>query len=211
MERFDRRWAQEKTVLLRLPQEDLCQAFGIPSSIKYESDGGPGIRAIMAFLVGSSEALEDRYNFMKFMVFQWLIGATDGHAKNFSIFLQPGGSYRLTPFYDIISAFPLLGGKGLHLSDLKLSMSLKASKGRKTEIQTLYPRHFLATAKEVGFAQQQMLEILRYFVDNVPRAVEAVKGTLPPDFSQPVYEAITDRLLWVHSRLQNAMAASPSG
>ncbi|MCZ0098910.1 type II toxin-antitoxin system HipA family toxin [Raoultella ornithinolytica] len=211
VERFDRRWAQEKTVLLRLPQEDLCQAFGIPSSIKYESDGGPGIRAIMAFLVGSSEALEDRYNFMKFMVFQWLIGATDGHAKNFSIFLQPGGSYRLTPFYDIISAFPLLGGKGLHLSDLKLSMSLKASKGRKTEIQTLYPRHFLATAKEVGFAQQQMLEILRYFVDNVPRAVEAVKGTLPPDFSQPVYEAITDRLLWVHSRLQNAMAASPSG
>ncbi len=68
-------------MLLRLPQEDLCQAFGIPSSIKYESDGGPGIRAIMAFLVGSSEALEDRYNFMKFMVFQWLIGATDGHAK----------------------------------------------------------------------------------------------------------------------------------
>lgn len=60
VERFDRRWAQEKTVLLRLPQEDLCQAFGIPSSIKYESDGGPGIRAIMAFLVGSSEALEDR-------------------------------------------------------------------------------------------------------------------------------------------------------
>ncbi len=91
---------------------------------------------------------------MKFMVFQWLIGATDGHAKT-SIFLQPGGSYRLTPFYDIISAFPLLGGKGLHLSDLRLSMSLKASKGRKTEIQTLYPRHFLATAKEVGLPRSR--------------------------------------------------------
>ena len=69
------------TVLLRLPQEDLCQAFGLPSAMKYESDGGPGIAAIMTFLLGSSEALKDRYDFMKFMVFQWLTGATDGHAK----------------------------------------------------------------------------------------------------------------------------------
>ncbi len=79
--RFDRRWAQEGRVLLRLPQEDLCQAFGLPSAMKYESDGGPGIAAIMTFLLGSSEALKDRYDFMKFMVFQWLTGATDGHAK----------------------------------------------------------------------------------------------------------------------------------
>lgn len=51
--RFDRRWAQEGRVLLRLPQEDLCQAFGLPSAMKYESDGGPGIAAIMTFLLGS--------------------------------------------------------------------------------------------------------------------------------------------------------------
>ncbi len=116
--------------------------LGIPSSMKYESDGGPGIAAIMAFLLGSSEALKDRADFMKFMVFQWLVGATDGHAKNFSLFLLPGGSYRLTPFYDIISAFPVLGGTGLHLRDLKLSMGLNATKGRKTEINAIYPRHF---------------------------------------------------------------------
>ncbi|EPU2786332.1 type II toxin-antitoxin system serine/threonine protein kinase toxin HipA, partial [Shigella sonnei] len=80
VERFDRRWNTERTVLLRLPQEDMCQTFGLPSSVKYESDGGPGIARIMAFLMGSSEALKDRYDFMKFQVFQWLIGATDGHA-----------------------------------------------------------------------------------------------------------------------------------
>ncbi|EQB0367468.1 type II toxin-antitoxin system serine/threonine protein kinase toxin HipA, partial [Shigella sonnei] len=113
VERFDRRWNTERTVLLRLPQEDMCQTFGLPSSVKYESDGGPGIARIMAFLMGSSEALKDRYDFMKFQVFQWLIGATDGHAKNFSVFIQAGGSYRLTPFYDIISAFPVLGGTGI--------------------------------------------------------------------------------------------------
>lgn len=81
VERFDRRWNAERTVLLRLPQEDMCQTFGLPSSVKYESDGGPCIARIMAFLMGSSEALKDRYDFMKFRVFQWLIGATDGHAK----------------------------------------------------------------------------------------------------------------------------------
>jgi serine/threonine-protein kinase HipA len=59
--------------------------------VKYESDGGPGISHIMTFLLGSSEALKDRHNFMKFQVFQWLLGATDGHAKNFSVFIQAGG------------------------------------------------------------------------------------------------------------------------
>lgn len=53
--------------------------------------------------------------------------------KNFSVFIQAGGSYRLTPFYDIISAFPVLGGTGIHISDLKLAMGLNASKGKKRQ------------------------------------------------------------------------------
>ncbi|WEF26075.1 type II toxin-antitoxin system HipA family toxin [Klebsiella aerogenes] len=203
--RFDRRWARDNTVLLRLPQEDLCQTFGLPSSMKYESDGGPGIHEVMNFLLGSSEALTDRYDFMKFNVFQWLIGATDGHAKNFSIFLQPGGSYRLTPFYDILSAFPVLGGTGLHLRDLKLSMSLKASKGRKVDINTLYPRHFLATAKEVNFPQDQMQEILRFFAENIPSALETALARLPHDFSPAVYRSVTTHTLKLHARLMASL------
>lgn len=188
--RFDRRWAQEGRVLLRLPQEDLCQAFGLPSAMKYESDGGPGIAAIMTFLLGSSEALKDRYDFMKFMVFQWLTGATDGHAKNFSIYLLPGGSYRLTPFYDIISAFPVLGGTGLHLRDLKLSMGLNATKGRKTEINAIYPRHFLATAKAVNFPREQMLAILQSLPGMCRRQSKALAGrcrrTFPATSGRPL-------------------------
>lgn len=171
---FDRRWNTERTVLLRLPQEDMCQTFGLPSSVKYESDGGPGIARIMAFLMGSSEALRDRYDFMKFQVFQWLIGATDGHAKNFSVFIQAGGSYRLTPFYDIISAFPVLGGTGIHISDLKLAMGLNASKGKKTAIDKIYPRHFLATAKVLRFPEVQMHEILSDFARMIPAALNTV-------------------------------------
>ncbi|HCP3472120.1 TPA: HipA domain-containing protein [Escherichia coli] len=201
VERFDRRWNAERTVLLRLPQEDMCQTFGLPSSVKYESDGGPGIARIMAFLMGSSEALKDRYDFMKFQVFQWLIGATDGHAKNFSVFIQAGGSYRLTPFYDIISAFPVLGGTGIHISDLKLAMGLNASKGKKTAIDKIYPRHFLATAKVLRFPEVQMHEILSDFARMIPAALDNVKTSLPTDFPENVVTAVETNVLRLHGRL----------
>ncbi|TGB73760.1 transcriptional regulator [Escherichia sp. E4702] len=156
---------------------------------------------IMAFLMGSSEALRDRYDFMKFQVFQWLIGATDGHAKNFSVFIQAGGSYRLTPFYDIISAFPVLGGAGIHISDLKLAMGLNASKGRKTAIDKIYPRHFLATAKALKFPEVQMHEILSDFARMIPAALDNVKTSLPADFSENVVTAIETNVLRLHGRL----------
>ncbi|EEZ1689373.1 type II toxin-antitoxin system serine/threonine protein kinase toxin HipA, partial [Escherichia coli] len=191
----------ERTVLLRLPQEDMCQTFGLPSSVKYESDGGPGIARIMAFLMGFSEALRDRYDFMKFQVFQWLIGATDGHAKNFSVFIQAGGSYRLTPFYDIISAFPVLGGTGIHISDLKLAMGLNASKGKKTAIDKIYPRHFLATAKVLRFPEVQMHEILSDFARMIPAALDNVKTSLPTDFPENVVTAVETNVLRLHGRL----------
>lgn len=206
VERFDRRWNADRSVLFRLPQEDMCQAFGLPSSLKYETDGGPGIAQIMTFLLGSSDALGDRDNFMKYQVFQWLLGATDGHAKNFSVFIQPGGSYRLTPFYDIISAFPVLGGAGIHVSDLKLAMSLNASKGRKSAIDKIQPRHLLTTAKAVKFPQDRMLEILREFAEKVPHSLQAVRASLPDDFSQKVAETISSNVLRLHARLSGSLS-----
>ena len=155
----------------------------------------------MAFLMGSSEALKDRYDFMKFQVFQWLIGATDGHAKNFSVFIQAGGSYRLTPFYDIISAFPVLGGTGIHISDLKLAMGLNASKGKKTAIDKIYPRHFLATAKVLKFPEVQMHEILSDFARMIPAALDNVKTSLPTDFPENVVTAVETNVLRLHDRL----------
>ena len=192
VERFDRRWTKDQTNLLRLPQEDICQVFGIPSSMKYESQGGPDISQIMALLMGSSNALEDRHNFMRFQVFQWLIGATDGHGKNFSIYIDKGGSYRLTPFYDILSAYPLLGGKGLNIRKLKLSMGLKATKGKKYEIYKVLPRHFLDTAKAVNFSQEAMQEILNEMKEALPQAILKVSTELPEDFPKHIADSIFD-------------------
>ncbi|MCV5737530.1 HipA domain-containing protein, partial [Escherichia coli] len=84
--------------------------------------------------------------------------ATDGHAKNYSLTIEQSGSYRLTPFYDILSAYPLLGKKGLNIRQLKLAMGLRSSRGKKYEINKIYPRHFLATTQHVRFEQDIMQE-----------------------------------------------------
>jgi serine/threonine-protein kinase HipA len=105
VERFDRRWSKDGMRLDRLVQEDLCQALGVPSTRKYESHGGPGILALMRFLDGSDRREEDRASFMRAQLIYFLLGAIDGHAKNFSIHLTRTG-FRLTPHYDILSVWP---------------------------------------------------------------------------------------------------------
>ncbi|RDV25426.1 type II toxin-antitoxin system HipA family toxin [Alteromonas aestuariivivens] len=204
VERFDRRWTADKNNILRLPQEDMCQAHGLPPAIKYEAEGGPGIEQIMKLLMGSSNALADRDAFMRFQVFQWLIGATDGHAKNFSIYLEAGGAYRLTPFYDILSAYPITGGQGLHLRDLSLAMGLTATKGKKRKIDQIFPRHFVATAKSVGFDPARMQSIMLKFVDELPVAIEKLKRRMHAEIPDSIQTAIFEQSLMKLERLKSA-------
>ncbi|UAA38775.1 type II toxin-antitoxin system HipA family toxin [Paraneptunicella aestuarii] len=202
VERFDRRWNKNKDWILRLPQEDICQVQGKPSAIKYESEGGAGITDVMDILMGSKNALQDRETFMRFQVFQWIVGATDGHAKNFSLFIEAGGAYRLTPFYDILSAFPVVGGVGLNIRDLKLAMGLKASKGKKYRIDDIFPRHFLATAKQVGFSQERMQEIMDELADCFEVQAKKVLSELPDNFPIAIADNIVEHSLKQVKRLQ---------
>ncbi|MBY6225592.1 type II toxin-antitoxin system HipA family toxin [Ferrimonas balearica] len=190
VERFDRRYSSDGSWLMRLPQEDLCQALNVPSARKYENQGGPGIAAIMKTLLGSATPEQDRHTFMRAQVLFWLLAATDGHAKNFSLFIQPEGRYQLTPLYDILSVYPVMGGKGLDKRDAKLAMGLSASKGKKYVIEQIFPRHFLATAKAVGFSQKAMTKILQEFSVSTPGVIERVRNQLPNSFPAGVRESI---------------------
>ncbi len=118
VERFDR--TRKEGVLYRLPQEDICQALGVPPLRKYQSDGGPGIVEVLELLNGAVAPHEDRLTFMKAQIVFWLLAAIDGHAKNFSIFLTPAG-YRLTPLYDVMSAAPY---PEFPVQKIKLAMAL---------------------------------------------------------------------------------------
>jgi serine/threonine-protein kinase HipA len=99
VERFDRLWTRARR-LLRLPQEDCCQSLSAPPTRKYESDGGLGMAAILNSQ-GQRRSEADQRLFLKAQSFL-ASGAPDGHAKNFSVFLRPGGCFRLTPLYDVM-------------------------------------------------------------------------------------------------------------
>lgn len=96
---------------------------------------------------------------------------------------------------------PVLGGTGIHISDLKLAMGLNASKGKKTAIDKIYPRHFLATAKVLRFPEVQMHEILSDFARMIPAALDNVKTSLPTDFPENVVTAVETNVLRLHGRL----------
>lgn len=94
VERFDRAWwthPSGDSRLVRLPQEDLCQATGVPPEAKYEADGGPDMDRILDVLDGSMTREQDPRTFFMAQLLFWMLCATDGHAKNFSLFLRPGG------------------------------------------------------------------------------------------------------------------------
>ena len=148
VKRFDRTW--KNGVLYRVPQEDICQALGVSPVRKYQSDGGPGIIDVLKLLNGSITPYEDRLTFMKAQIVFWLLAAIDGHAKNFSIFLTPGG-YRLTPLYDVMSAEPY---PEFPIQKTKLAMAI-GGKGyyRLNQIQL---RHFYQTGQKTGLREQDM-------------------------------------------------------
>jgi len=195
VERFDRQFSSDESWIMRIPQEDFCQALNVPSARKYENQGGPGIQAIMKYLLGSETSEKDRRLFMKTQVVFWLMAATDGHAKNFSIFIRPGGGYRLTPLYDILSVYPVIGGKGLDVRKAKLAMGLAASKGKKYLIDKIFSRHFMQTAKVVGFSTDEMKAILAEIVEQTPVAIDNTRQQLPEGFPKDIQESILNGVL----------------
>ncbi len=103
--RFDR--IEHQGQLIRVHQEDLCQALGIQPTSKYQSDGGPGPLAIAKLLrTHSSAPARDVDTFIDALAFNWLIGGTDAHAKNYALLFGRGGRVRLAPLYDLGSALP---------------------------------------------------------------------------------------------------------
>jgi serine/threonine-protein kinase HipA len=188
IERFDRGWTRDGR-LLRLPQEDCCQALSVPPTRKYQSDGGPGMVAILDLLKGSDTPAEDQTTLLKAQLVFWLIGATDGHAKNFSIHLGPGGSYRLTPLYDVLSAQPSLDDRHIERKQMKLAMSVgKSTHYRIDEIQ---PRHFSQTGATAGLPKSLVADAIEQVADAIGQALARVEDDLPAGFPEEIHAAVS--------------------
>ena len=187
VERFDRQVTADRR-LIRLPQEDCCQALSIPWTRKYQSDGGPGIPDILHLLGGGDDPAADQRLFLKANLAFWLLGATDGHAKNFSVFLSPGGGYRLTPLYDIISAEPSLAAHQLRRNQMKLAMAVGAS--RHYVVDSIVPRHFVESAMKGGMGRRSAIEVIDDLHENAPAALDRTLAHLPAGFPAGIADAI---------------------
>ena len=187
VERFDRRWTRDGR-LLRLPQEDCCQALSVPPARKYQSDGGPGMRQILDLLKGSDTPGIDIATFLRANIIFWLIGATDGHAKNFSVFITPGGRFRLTPLYDVLTAQPSLDAGQISRKTFKLAMSV--GRNRHCDVDGIMPRHFLQTAALAGVGLPAIRAIIEELAETSVRTAMTVIETLPKCFPSALVDSV---------------------
>ncbi|WP_420473789.1 type II toxin-antitoxin system HipA family toxin [Noviherbaspirillum sp. ST9] len=201
VERFDR--LVQRDWIIRLPQEDFCQALGHAATNKYESMGGPGMASILDRLRGSSKALDDRRNFLAAQLLFWLLAAPDGHAKNFSIFIDRGDAFRMTPLYDVLSAWPAIGSgpNNYQWPKVKLAMAVRTANVhyRMCEIRR---RHWNAVAKANALGAD-FEETIQDLIERTPRVIDAVSSQLPEGFPADVAGRIFEGL-----RQQAAVLAS---
>lgn len=101
-ERYDR-YLDKSGFVMRLNQEDFCQALGYGHEKKYQDDGGPSFSQCLELLrqVSSDPAI-DTLCLLRWQIFNVLAGNSDGHAKNLSLLYLSNGDVRLAPFYDLI-------------------------------------------------------------------------------------------------------------
>ncbi|WP_253273632.1 type II toxin-antitoxin system HipA family toxin [Collimonas arenae] len=190
VERFDREHAADDSWIIRLPQEDFCQVTGTPGSLKYEADGGPGILQIMKLLLGSIASEEDRITFMRTQILFWLLCAIDGHAKNFSVFLLPEGRFRLTPSYDVLSAYPVMGTSNNQLSSQKVKMAMAITGENRHYRWTEFRRHhWVQTAQKCGLGTR-IDELLDAILAQLPEALDNAAAQIPTNFPAQVADTI---------------------
>ena len=196
IERFDRIRTKDGR-LLRIPQEDFCQALSVPPTRKYNRDGGPGILECLDLLNGSDKPQDDRQAFLKAQLVFWLLGAPDGHAKNFSLFLTPGGRYRMTPLYDVMSVQPNYAASQIRRRDFRMAMAV--GDNRRYRMDEILPRHFRQSTKAAGLPEKDLDAVFADLGSQFGAAFERTLETMPKDFPDGLADAINQA---AHQKLQ---------
>ena len=179
IERFDREpaggaSAQGLQVYRRLRQEDFCQALGFDSSRKYEADGGPGVADMSSLLLARSvHAIADRDMLARLVLFNYLVGNCDAHAKNYSMMLGRTGSVMLAPAYDLLATAVYGDGFGAGLSR---GMGMRI--GAHSNIDRVGVEDLVRLAKDLGMKPDRLFRIAGDLVEKLPQAIDEAAGML---------------------------------
>jgi serine/threonine-protein kinase HipA len=207
VERFDREFVADNEEhpawIVRLPQEDMCQATGTSPDDKYEADGGPGVPRILGLLQAGLEPARDAVTFATTQLAFWLLAAPDGHAKNFSIFLTRDG-YRLAPLYDVLSAWPIIGtGQGeWAYQDARLAMAIRGSRPHRA-LGRIARRHWAKLARDT--AVPDAFDAMVALVERADDALSRVEQRLPADFPGYVWERFASGVRMHRTRFLEAL------
>lgn len=204
VKRFDRRFSSDQSWIIRLPQEDFCQALNLPSSKKYQSDGGPSITDCINLLKNSDAGRDDLVAFMKTQVMFFLMDAIDGHAKNFSIALLAGNTFRMTPIYDVLSLHMIDNKQLRHKA--RMAMSWQGESGNQYfKMKDIQPRHILTTSSLLGLKDEisSYIEFLYEQAGDINRQLYNVAKSAGIDnaLTDRLSTGFTDKLAMVHGHL----------
>lgn len=176
VERFDRIVALDGAVV-RLHQEDFCQASGLPPEQKYEQDGGPSLRDIADIL--QTQAPESVERFLRAVTFNVLIGNGDAHAKNFSLLHLLNGTLELAPLYDLMSTI------GYGSSHLAMYIDDVRQIARATGIR------IVNEALRWGVARGRAIEVVEDLLDRILAAADMTRQEIAgvPEWIPSLIEA----------------------
>lgn len=178
-ERYDR-VRNEANVIQRIHQEDFCQALGIPSEIKYQTEGGPSLADCFGLIREASSAPAlDLLALLDAVIFNLLIGNHDAHAKNFSLLYRPDRSVRLAPLYDLVCT--------VYYEELTDKMAMKI--GGEAQSALIYPESVDLFAAGAGLAAGQTRARIPALA---ARLLEEIPGIDKPS---PVSEAVATLIM----------------
>ena len=179
VQRYDRTRHDEH--VRRVHQEDMCQALAVHPANKYESDGGPGARAIVSLLRDNSlRMVEDVAAFVDALAFNWLIAGTDAHAKNYSLLIGAGGAVRLAPLYDVASFLPY---RDFNRHKTKLAMKV----GGKYRLRDIERGAWQKFAAEVRIDEDELLTRIAAMASSLPdHASDVAKQCRDAGLSHPI-------------------------
>lgn len=181
----------------RAHQEDFCQALSVYPERKYQNEGGPGPRQIIELLrahasAGRKEKTADRSiahdedvaTFIDALIFNWLVGGTDAHAKNYSVLIGGDGLVRLAPLYDVAS---LLAYPKEDAQKAKLAMKV----GGKYRLRDIGIREWEKFAREMRIDSDMLIDRVRAMASELPdRLMDEIKHMHSENLSHPVIDTL---------------------
>lgn len=163
VERYDR--LPFNDTIVRVHQEDFCQALGVMPDVKYQNQGGPSFADLIDLTRHvSASPVEDSHTLLDAAIVNWIIGGSDAHAKNFSLLLTAGGEARLAPIYDVASVLPYQ--PQIQFQDIKLAMKV----GGEYALSKIVLRHWDRLAAECRFDREFVRERIQAIVQKIPDA-----------------------------------------